>query len=108
MSTYFLNEKEHEINENIIRNYLDTWDYHFSEGEKDKIVEDICRRMNGITVPADKIQEFNFVEDAYADAASCYVFSHHYSVDALLNEKDDAKVFECMGMGKPGPEEERE
>lgn len=104
----FLNGNKYKINKDLIRNYLDTWEHKFTPEEKESITDNICSRMKFINVDIQKIQEFNFVEDAYADAACCYIFSHNNSVQALLDEKDDSKVFECMGMGKPGPEEEQE
>jgi guanylate kinase len=104
----YLNRNKYEINKDLIMNYLDTWEHKFTPEEKESITDNICSRMKFIDVDVQKVQEFNFVEDAYADAACCYVFSHNNSVRALLDEKDDSKVFECMGMGKPGPEEEQE
>lgn len=106
MSKCYLNGKEYEINEKIIRDYIDSFDNDFTAEDKDKIVNKVCDIMDGREVGRDEIQEFNFIEDAYTDAVCMYVFNK--SLEELLDEKDDAKVIEYMGFGKESPCEERD
>ncbi len=110
-TTCYLNGKEYEINKQIILNYLDTWTgTGWTNEDKQKIADEVVFRMEGLEIDTTAIQEFNFVEDAYTDAACCYIFSHNNSIQALLDEEDDLEIFDCMGMGKPqyGDEERDE
>lgn len=105
MSICYLNGKEYQINEKLILNYIDTWSYKFSDDEKKKIVKEICFRLDSLEIDTMAIQRFNFVEDAYTDAAICYIFAHDNSVQALLDEMDDGEIFNYIGFGMPNPED---
>ncbi len=98
---------EYKLSRKTIYDYIDTFDNDFTNEQKDTIVENICQRLEGAVISSDdyKTQEFNFIEDAYIDAAICYIYSHNKSIDALLKEEDNAKIFKLMGQEKSEPEE---
>lgn len=104
MNICYLNGKEYEISQKRILDYIDTWSHKFTNDEKEKIVNEVCFRMDSLELDGCDFQEWNCIEDAYTDAACCYIFTHNFSVQALLDEEDDLEIFDCMGLGKPEPE----
>lgn len=104
MSMCYLNGTEYQISRKAIAEYIKTWSHPFTSEEIKKIVDEVCFRMDSLEVGGSDVQEFNCIEDAYTDAAVCYIFAHNYSVQALLDEEDDGEIFKYMGWGKPEPE----
>lgn len=104
MSICYVNGKEYKINKKAINDYINTFEHSFTTEEVKLIVDEVCFRMDSLEVSISDVQEFNTIEDAYTNAAVCYIFAHNNSVRALLEEIDDGEIFAYMGYGKPEPE----
>ena len=88
--------REYEISKEIILDYIESYGTEFTREEKNKIANEVVFRMDSLEVDGSECQEFNFIEERYTAACMGYIFDHNNSVDALLNEVDDGKIWEYL------------